>query len=273
MDGLTGLVSLIVFVGIWWWLVKLLRKGGRGFVVRHLLGCTGGWMAALLVAGIAVSMGIVEPKTAEVADAAQAVEPGFEYEIVKDEHREGRPRKVEVLLSRRLTDAELAEISKKIRDGSDVDADKTYIGFRVRGQTFGSYWANTSFEPQYQGNVIALSAADFEVLMKLDLSSYRTAQGIWLRDGALGHLMVLYTENGKYFIDSVFANGGKNRDEYLAKRLPDGTLRLETPDNDFGEYYIVTGNGTLQGWGENGVYMTLSQRSPTTGDDHTNREN
>ncbi|WP_239502744.1 hypothetical protein [Pseudomonas putida] len=53
----------------------------------------------------------------------------------------------------------------------------------------------------------------------------------------------------KYFIDSVFANGGRNRDEYLAKRLPDETLRLQTSENDFGEYYVVSADGTLQGWG------------------------
>lgn len=263
MNGIVGLVSLVVFVGIWWWLVKLLRKSGRGFIARHLLGCTAGWMASLLVAGIAVSTGIVEPKAGDVAGTTQAITPRYEYEIVKDEFSEGRPRKVEVLLSRRLTDAELAEVSKKIREDSDVDADKTYIGFRVRGQTFGSYWANASFEPQYQGNVFALSAADYETLMTRDLSDYQTAQGVWLRDGALGHLMVLYTMDEKYFIDSVFANGGRNRDEYLAKRLPDGTLRLQTSENDFGEYYVVSADGTLQGWGENGVYMTLLPRKPT----------
>ncbi|MEB5930973.1 zinc ribbon domain-containing protein [Pseudomonas mosselii] len=272
MDGIVGLVSLAVFVGIWWWLVKLLRKSGRGFITRHLLGCTAGWMASLLVAGIAVSTGIVEPKTAEVAGTTQAIKPGYEYEIVKDESREGRPRKVEVLLSRRLTDAELADVSKKIRDDSDVGADKTYIGYRVRGQTFGSYWANASFEPQYQGNVIALSAADYETLTNRDLSDYQTAQGVWLRDGALGHLMVLYTMNGKYFIDSVFAGGGKNREEYLAKPLPDGALRLETPDNGFGEYYVVSADGTLQGWGENGVYMTLLPRSPTANREGSHKE-
>lgn len=264
MNGIVAVVSLVVFIGIWWWLVKLLRKSGRGFIVRHVLGCTGGWMASLLLAGIAVSTGIVEPKTRDVAGTTQVIKPGYEYEILKDEFREGLPRKVEVQLSRRLTDAELAEISKKIREESDVDADKTYIGFRVRGQTFGSYWASASFEPQYQGNIIALSAADYETLTNRDLSDYQAVQGVWVRDGALGHLMVLYTMNGKYFIDSVFADGGKNRDEYLAKRLPDGALRLETPDNGFGEYYVMTADGTLQGWGENGVYITLRPRSPTT---------
>jgi hypothetical protein len=260
MDGIVGLVALAVFVAVWWGLAKLLRKSGRGFLARHLLGCAGGWMAGLLVAGSAVSMGLIEPKKTEVAHIAQSEKPVFEYEVIKDEFSEGRPRKVEVLLSRRLTEAELADVSRKIRDDSDADAEKTFIGFRVRGQTFSSFWANASFEPEYRGNVIALNAADYDKLSMLDLSSYVEPMGAWLRDGALGHLMVLYTKDGKYFIDSVFASGGRNTEEYVAKRLPDGALRLETPDNGFSEYYIVRADGTLQGWGENGLYMTLPSR-------------
>lgn len=262
MDGIVGSVALFVFVAVWWGLAKLLRKSGRRFLVRHLLGCAGGWMAGLLVAGSAVSMGLIEPKTAEVAQIAQPDKPGFEYEIIKDEFSGGRPRKVEVLLSRRLTEAELADVSEKIRDDSDTDAEKTFIGFRVRGQTFSSFWANASFEPEYRGNVIALNAADYDKLSKLDLSSYVEPMGAWLRDGALGHLMVLYTKDGKYFIDSIFASGGRNAEEYLAKRLPDGTLRLETPDNGFNEYYIVRTDGVLQGWGESGMYMSLPSQIP-----------
>lgn len=264
MDGLVGVVSLVVFVGVWWWLVKQFRKSGRGFVTRHLLGCIAGWMAGLLVAGAAVSLGLVDAKSVDGVQTKNAGRPPVKYEIVKDEFSEGRPRKVQVQLSRRLTDSELDDLAKKIRDDSDTKADRTYIGFRVEGQTFSTFWANVSFEKKYTRSVNGLTVTDYEALAGLDLSSYHAPLGAWLRDGPLGHVMVLYTINDEYFIDSLFAGGGKNTNFYLGKRLPDGALRLESSDNDFGEYYIVNADGTLQGWGENGLYMTLPLKTPVS---------
>lgn len=257
MDGVVAIVALAVFVGVWWWLVKQMRKSGRGFLVRHLLGCLGGWMAGLLVGGAAVSLGIIEANPKESVQGAQSAKPSIKYTIVKDEYREGRPRKVEVMLTRRLTDAELADVAKTIRNDSDAKAEKTFIGFRIEGQTYSSYWANVSFDPDYQSTVIGLSASDYQALTALDLSGYTEQVGSWLRDGALGHVMVLYKKDGNYFIDSVFASGGRNTKSYAAKSTPEGGMRLEIPDNKFGEYYILKQDGTLEGWGENGKYMTL----------------
>ncbi|MGK8744105.1 zinc ribbon domain-containing protein [Pseudomonas aeruginosa] len=262
MDGVVALVALAVFVGVWWWLAKQMRTSGKGFFYRHILGCMGGWMAGLLLAGSAVSMGIIDAKPDGVSDAPSS-KPAFKYEIVKDEHRDGRPRKVEVVLSRRISDSELAEVAAVIRDESDATAEKTFIGFRVEGQTHSTYWANAIFNPEYSSSLFGVSAADYEKLRAIDLSSYTTKLGAWLRDSGFESVMVLYTKGEKYFIDSIFSDGGKNTREYIAKHLSDGSLWLELPENDHNEHYIIDSTGALQGWGENGVYMTLPPMPPT----------
>lgn len=184
------------------------------------------------------------------------------YTITKDEFREGRPRKVEVMLPRRLNDTELADVSKAIRADTKFKADKTFIGFRVEGQTEKTYWANASFDPDYRASLIGVSAQEFQTLQAMDLKAYPNRIGSWLRDGALGHVMVLYKQKDKYAIDSVFASGGKNTQHYVGKKLPDGVLRLDDPESDFNEHYVVDASGNLQGWGENGVYMTLPPFKP-----------
>lgn len=216
-----------------------------------------GLVALVLIIAVALST-CSGGKKDEKPPAAKQVSTLLEYTITKDEYREGRPRKVEVMLPARLTDAELAEVAKAVRDESDAKAERTFIGFRVEGQNDSAYWSNASFEPDYKSHLIGLSAADYQALKVTDLSAYTNKVGSWLRDGALGHLMVLYTKNGKYFIDSIFADGGKNTEEYVAKKLPDGGLRLDDPENSFGEYYVVDIAGNLQGWGKNGLYMTLA---------------
>ncbi|WLI08315.1 zinc ribbon domain-containing protein [Pseudomonas sp. FP597] len=184
------------------------------------------------------------------------------YSITKDDFREGRPRKVEVMLPNRLNEAELAEVAKAIRANTKIKADQTFIGFRVEGQSERTYWANASFDPDYKASLIGLSLPDYQTLKALDLKAYPNRIGSWLRDGSTGYVMVLYKQDDKYLIDSIFPSGGKNTVKYVSKKLADGGLRLDDPESDFNEHYVVDAKGNLQGWGENGVYMTLPPFKP-----------
>lgn len=178
------------------------------------------------------------------------------YSITQDEHRQGNPRNVEVLLPRRISETELAEVANAVRADGPA-ADKLFIGLRVEGQVDSAYWANASFTPDYQGNVIGTNAEDYEALRAVDMSGYEEVLGSWLQDGALGHVMVLYRKGGNHFIDQVFPSGAKNTSGYLAKQVAGGDLRLEEPENDFGEFYLLKADGTLEGWSENGRYLSL----------------
>lgn len=225
-----------------------------------------GLVVLLIIIAVAVSMcsgGSKDKNTDQVAQQA-APNTGMlpSYSITKDDVREGRPRKVEVMLPERLSEAALAEVAKAVRVDTKFKTEKTFIGFRVDGQSDSAYWANASFDPDYRSSLIGLSAQDYQTLKALDLSAYPNRIGSWLRDGALGHVMVLYKQGDKYLIDSVFSSGGKNTAQYVGKNLPDGGLRLDDPESGFDEYYVVDAKGNLQGWGENGVYMTLPPFKP-----------
>ena len=215
----------------------------------------GGFIILLIIIAVTVSMCSGGNKDKPVDRVTQSVLPKS-YSITKDDFQEGRPRKVEVLLPKRLSDSELAEVAKTIHADTKFKAKTTFIGFRVEGQTDKTYWANAAFDPDFKSSLIGLSAQDYQTLRSLDFKGYPEMIGSWLRDGALGHVKVLYQRDREYFIDDIFVDG-KNTSKYLAKKLPDGGLRLDEPENDFGEYYVVDAKGYLQGWGENGVYMTL----------------
>ncbi len=261
MDVVVAFAFIAIWAGIWWWLAKRMKGNGRNWLVRTLAGSTAGLFAGLVVVAVALELGIIQPAVDPATDAA--ANPALPtYTITRDEHRPGAPRKVEAMLSRRLTEAELAQVATAVRDDTKTKATKTFIGFRVEGQQDGAYWANAQFDPAYQGRVIGLSAADYQKLQGTDLSSYSELLGHWLTDGALGHVKVLYKKDGEHFIDLIFADGSKGTEFYQAKKLPDGSLRLDEPENDFGEYYIVDNNGNLQGWSENGNYLTLPPTVP-----------
>ncbi|MFJ7315067.1 zinc ribbon domain-containing protein [Pseudomonas sp. NPDC098747] len=219
-------------------------------------------IAALVILGIIIAVlvsmcsGGSDHKSAENA-AQRAALPS--YSITKDEFREGRPRKVEVVLPERIGEAELAEVAQFIRTDTEFKAEKTFIGFRIEGQTGSYYWANAIFDPDFSSSIIGVSASNYQTLKGMDLKEYPDMIGSWLRDdaGRDGYVMVLYKRNGKYLMDSIFPSGEKRTEGYQSKKFPDGGLRLEVPDNGFGEYYVVDAQGNLQGFGENGVYLTL----------------
>jgi hypothetical protein len=221
----------------------------------------GGFVILAIIIGVAVSIFSSGSKHQPVETVAQSATK-LMYKITEDEFSEGQPRRVKVLLNQRFTEEELAEVSKIIQANSKSNAEMTFIGFRVEGQSDKAYWAQVKFTPDYESTLYGLSVQEYQQLKALDLKDYPDRIGSWLRDGTLGHVMVLYQRDGKFFIDSIFPTGGKNTVSYIGQKLPDGGLRLQTPDNAFGEYYVIDAKGTLQGWGENGVYLTLPPNQP-----------
>ncbi|MDE1528185.1 zinc ribbon domain-containing protein [Pseudomonas carnis] len=221
----------------------------------------------LLIIVVVVSMCSIASNNSPSEKAAKQAAPTTilppAYSITKDNFQEGRPRKVEVILPKRLNEADLVEVAEAIRVNTKNKAERTFIGFRVEGQTESTYWANASFDQDLKTSLFGLSLEDYEKLRALDLTAYPNRMGSWLRDsGAMGNVMVLYKQNDKYLIDSIFPSGGKRTVEYSSKKLPDGGLRLDDPETDFNEHYVVDAKGNLQGWGENGVYMTLPPFKP-----------
>lgn len=72
MEVVVVLLAFFTFVAVWWWLAQSLRKSGRGFLVRHLMGCIAGWMAGFLVMGAAITMGVIEAKALPGKEQAAA---------------------------------------------------------------------------------------------------------------------------------------------------------------------------------------------------------
>lgn len=75
MDGLIGILCLGAAVGSWWWIAGRMKKGGRGWLTRNMVGSFAGCLVAIIVASIALALGVVEPKKQEQAVVVEAVKP------------------------------------------------------------------------------------------------------------------------------------------------------------------------------------------------------
>ncbi|RRV41191.1 hypothetical protein [Pseudomonas sp. p106] len=74
MDDLVGVLCLGVGAGTWWWLAGRMKKRGSGWLTRQVAGSFACCFMAVVVAGIAVSTGIVENKAPEQAKVPPVTE-------------------------------------------------------------------------------------------------------------------------------------------------------------------------------------------------------
>lgn len=83
MDDLVGVLCLGVGAGTWWWLAGRMKKSGSGWLSRLIAGSFAGCFMTVVVAGIAVSTGVVESKSPERAKASAAAEQKVAPAVVK----------------------------------------------------------------------------------------------------------------------------------------------------------------------------------------------
>ena len=74
MDDLVGVLCLGVGVATWWWLAGRMKKRGSGWLTRQVAGSFACCFMAVVIAGIAVSSGMVESKASDQAGAPVATD-------------------------------------------------------------------------------------------------------------------------------------------------------------------------------------------------------
>lgn len=74
MDNLVGILCLAAGAGTWWWLAGRMKKRGSGWLTRQVAGSFAFCFMAVVVAGIAVSTGVVKSKAPEQVKAQAVVE-------------------------------------------------------------------------------------------------------------------------------------------------------------------------------------------------------
>lgn len=269
MDGQL-LSVLLATVAVWWGAAKNFGEEGVGVVRRHVQGLTAGVFAGCLVmVGWAIFGPDEKPRSADTASVEGSTQreevpararTSIAYEVVDAVYsRDFRiMHSLEVMLPRRLSEQELEEVAYAVRDRHLSESSTTLIGFFVAGQTATTYWARVKFKPEYTASIVGLSVADYQQLADTDLSQYPTMVGSWLLDGPLGHLRVLYKVKNSYKLDRIFTDG-KRTENYNVQKLDGQRLRLQRPEDESGEYYVLLPNGDLEGWTPKGKYAHLPQ--------------
>lgn len=158
---------------------------------------------------------------------------------------------IEINLSKKVTKEILKNIALKIRNNRQK-YDKLWIFYYIPNMTSGMAWATTHFTPKL----------DIHILGSIDLQDKVTSNtsdivgevvGKWRSEKSLlGATLILYKDNNKLQMRTVFKNGQKMDSEIIQSKI-NGKTRFDD-NNGHGEYYLMESNGNLGMYSKNGKF-------------------
>ncbi len=184
------------------------------------------------------------------------------YTVIKDSNMGSIKRSVEVMLEEKITEEELQILANLIRDSDSSNYERTFIGYRVKGEDNNAYWATTHFDPNLEVKILGLSKAEEENLAKSsdsDEDEDKDILGVWLDDRAYisSKIRIYYSKENILYFENTYTDGSSGVKEMISKPMENGNLRIEDKDgNDFGEYFIINEQSQLEFWSENGNFYT-----------------
>ncbi|WP_430471805.1 hypothetical protein [Thalassospira lucentensis] len=178
-----------------------------------------------------------------------------DYKIIKDEKMGSIKRTVEIELIERVDEKRLREIATNVYEKG---FERTFIGYRVKGENRPTYWATTHYNPNLEVKILAKSLPDKEA-METDFDQ-GSVLGSWTVHYGFEYIVTFVEVDGKININSKFADGSSSNYTAIIEVI-NGQQRYYTESSkDHGEYYVISESGDLEMWSPNGNYYTAKRK-------------
>ena len=266
MDVVFFFLAIAALILVWRWLAKRLHS--EPWIIRHIAGATAGFVALALIFGLGSGLGFYELEqkgAAEtVAEAEQVIPVETLYRVIKDDDG-GISRRVEIVLSQRVNEAELEEIAARIKSAERRRYENTHIGYRLESQPADSaYWASTHYMPELEVIIRGLSARQYDHFKNLPLTEqFPGLIGSWIVDSGFRHLKILHVKDGKLYLEENHPDNSQGRTETAYDVNPDGSVKFFQPDhyeNQSNDYFTLDEAGTLKAWNDERNYAQWPSR-------------
>ena len=204
------------------------------------------YLAAFCLFGAACSESPAsETATAAAPTASAAAENRTEaratyrlLEITKDDN--ASKLNANVLLSRKVDEAQLKELGMQIRD-SIAGYQRTYLFFYLDGMKVGSgAWATAQYAPDEEIRVLGATQAE-EDSSKSKLRVDGQLIGKWYDEQRSSSGLALYERDGKCFLKRVYKGGTPSTTRFVRT----GNTFKPKEETGLGEYFVLQEDGTL----------------------------
>ena len=178
----------------------------------------------------------VSSNTEEVTPEAKAT-----YRILDATKDESRSKlNAEVLLSKKVDEAQLRELGLKIKDSIN-GYQKNYFFFYLDGMKIGSgAWATATLSPDEEIRILGATQVE-EDSSKSKLRVDGKLIGKWYDEQRSASGLAFYEKDGKCFLKRVSRGGTPT----ITRFVRNGNIFKPKEDAGFGEYFKIQEDGTL----------------------------
>ncbi len=213
----------------------------------------------------AAAPGTIEEFEAETSSEAAApsattlatIPADLEVEVRTMDLIPGVKRSLEVRLGRAIPEDVLRALAFRLRDSDPSKYKRTFMVYFLPGMTPGAgAWATTYFTPELEVTIFGFTAEE-ELAGADDVLG--KVVGTWmLNKGPLAHRLIIYRNGKATFTRMVFKDGSSMDTKVKETRTSKGRRFEDRKGNDFGEFYLLASDGSLESWDRDGLIFTLA---------------
>lgn len=184
-----------------------------------------------------------------------------DFKIIKDELGGFLPRiqrTIEIELPKRITTHELTEIAKTVYR---TEHRYTIIGYHIKGERPGGYWATTHYLPNLDVKIIGSTSEEIEQLKNQPISYSGTRLGTWIVIGEGDYKATIYKGiDGTFAMSLAFSDGSKSS-ESLNTTVVNGQIRYYPESGKKrSQFFTISSAGVLHVWDDKrGMYYSATK--------------
>ena len=183
---------------------------------------------------------------------------GVKYTVVEKSNLGSIKSSIDIRLEKKVSKDFLQKLALKLRKAEPRKYDRMFITYYLPGMTPGSgAWATSHFNPNLEVKILGTTIEEEKALMSKPQKSSGKIIGEWLDESSYGAKYTLIKRNGKIIMICKYKDGSGSEEEMIQKKQS-GKLRFEEKEgNDFGEYYLIEGNGRLAIYDNSGFGFSM----------------
>ncbi len=172
---------------------------------------------------------------------------GLAYSVIDSDIISGAKLSLDVRLSRKATEKELAQIARELKDGTPGSFSRTFIVHYLPGMLpDAGAWATTHFNPSLQVSILGMTTEQEQALARQVNSPGQQVIGVWLDKSPSANRTTLYKKGGKIFWERKFWDGSELTLEMIERSSSSGRRFDMRERNASGDYIVIRASGVLE---------------------------
>ncbi|MBO9702517.1 MAG: hypothetical protein J7604_20065 [Sporocytophaga sp.] len=193
----------------------------------------------------------------------EALPDDFTYKVIEDNSDEALEKnQLTIEINKKITIEQIASLADKLFSSKPKQR-RFYIFYLLPGMKSGSgAWAISHFDPDLDIQIIGSSVLEDQNANKIsDAVIDEEIIGKWREEQYTSSNYIIYKNNNKIFIKTIFKSGGTSDEELKEQKVKKG-IRYDYKASGYnGEYFILNAAGELEFYNSENKNFTTATKN------------